>query len=174
MAAPGEAEAGLTLGLDVGPNFVVSDVPELADNLADPFGSDVGIGISGRAGYSFGAGFMRIAPEAKFGFESPGGPDAFRILGGARLTLAKGVAPVVFAHLGATLGDLEAFSWDVGGGLDLEFIPLSPGIFVSYNRVESAPGFVGDIGIDLDTVADNWQWVQVGLSITLDLTGKDK
>ncbi|HJL41695.1 MAG TPA: hypothetical protein RMG48_10365 [Myxococcales bacterium LLY-WYZ-16_1] len=165
--APAPAEAGLSLGLEVGPNFVLTDTDPFSV-IQNGLGDDAGIGISARGGYSFEAGLFTITPEAKLGFESPGGPDAFRILGGLRLALAKGVAPVVFAHAGGTFGDLEAFTWDVGGGLDLNFIPvLHPGVFVSYNRAESSPGVLEAArGFDFDEPG-SWEWLQIGISVTL-------
>lgn len=167
FGAPSTASAGLSLGVELGPNFVLNDT-DVFQSLTggEDLTSDAGIGFSGRVGWGLQAGLFTFTPELKLGFESPGGPNAFRIMGGLRTALAKGFAPVIFAHVGATAGDIEAFTWDVGGGFDLNFIKVvHPGIFVSYNRAESSPaGLDGLVNID---APGNWEWVQVGASLTL-------
>jgi len=158
LASP--AHAGFTLGLDLGPNFVLNDgIGDVSVN------ESAGIGFAGRVGYMVDAKLLRLTPELKVGFEDPGTPDAFRILGGLRVNVLQGLSPVAFAHLGGLVGDLQGFAWDVGGGVDLTIIPkVDLGIFVSYNRAEDSP---------LEQVADltgedpAWEWIQVGAQATL-------
>ena len=135
-----EAPGGLALALEVGPNFVVD---------GGDVGDSVGVGLSGRLGYRLLAGPLFLTPEAKLGFESPGTPNAFRILGGLRL-----------AHLGGTAGNLEGFAWDVGGGVDFVIGPLILGGVVSYNRVE-------DQQLDFAVDSGAWDWFQAGASIAV-------
>jgi len=159
LAAPASAAAaedvagGLSLGFEIGPNFVV-------DN--EDIGDSVGVGFAGRAGYRLGAGLVFITPEAKIGFESPGAPDALRILGGARAGFSTPIQPVVFGHVGGLVGDLEGFAWDLGGGLEFNVGSLAVGAFASFNQAE--------VGGDLfDALGDgvNWEWVQIGGSVTI-------
>ena len=145
---------GLTLGLEVGPNFVVVD--------GDRLDESAGVGVNGRIGYTLSRGLLFLTPEAKFGFESPGTPNALRILGGARAGLTTFIAPVAFAHAGGLVGDLDGFAWDVGGGLDINFGSLAVGLTVSYNRAEAQNDVVP--GVE-DSKA--FEWVQVGAGITL-------
>jgi hypothetical protein len=158
VAAPATAAedtpGGLSLGFEIGPNFVV-------DN--QDVGDSVGIGFSGRAGFQLGAGLVFITPEAKVGFESPGAPDALRILGGARAGLSLPVQPVVFGHLGGLVGDLEGFAWDVGGGLEFNVGSIALGGFVSFNQAEVG----GDLFDTPLTDGATWEWVQVGGAVTI-------
>lgn len=146
-----EAPGGLALALEVGPNFVVD---------GGDVGDSVGVGLSGRLGYRLLAGPLFLTPEAKLGFESPGTPNAFRILGGLRLGLNAPISPNAFAHLGGTAGNLEGFAWDVGGGVDFVIGPLILGGFVSYNRVE-------DQQLDFAVDSGAWDWFQAGASIAV-------
>jgi hypothetical protein len=151
------AFAGLTLGVDVGPNFVL-----------EPSGIDLdksaGIGVAARAGYMFDAKILKISPELKFGFEDPGAPNAFRIMGGLRVNLFEGFSPVAFGHVGGLVGDIQGFAWDVGGGIDFTLIPkLNLGAFVSYNRADDSELTLGSFTSDGAT----WEWVQVGGAATI-------
>ncbi len=150
------AYAGFVLGLDVGGDIAVGDIEDGIDTA--------GFAFAGRAGYMFGNDIVRVTPELKLGFESPGSPNAFRILGGARLHLFKGLSPVVFAHLGGLAGDIQGFGWDVGAGLDLTFIKiLDIGAYFSYNRAEDAE-------LNIDNLTDSsatWEWMQIGAQVTL-------
>lgn len=152
-AAADEMPGGLSLGFEIGPNFVV-------DN--QDIGDSVGVGFAGRAGYQLGAGMVFITPEAKVGFESPGAPDALRVLGGARAGLATPIQPVIFGHLGGMVGDLEGFAWDLGGGLEFNVGSLAVGAFASFNQAEIG----GDLFEPLDDGA-TWEWVQVGGAVTI-------
>ncbi|NJK88523.1 MAG: hypothetical protein HC923_03405 [Myxococcales bacterium] len=157
------AQAGLMLGLDVGPNFVLN-APDSGEQDLD-LDQDAGIGIAARLGYQLDLKILKLIPEAKFGFEDPGAPDAFRIMGGLRVRLLEGFSPVAFAHLGGLVGDLEGFAWDVGGGIDFTLIPhLALGAFVSYNRAENRP-----LNLDNFEGPDAWEWLQVGAAVTFTL-----
>lgn len=154
-AQPG-GDGQVAVGLEVGPNFVAEDLPVGAEN--------VGVGFSGRLGYQMGS-VIKVTPELKLGFESPGAPDAFRIMGGLRLGLGVGLfTPVAFAHLGGLAGDqISGFTWDVGGGADIELGPVALGAFVSYNRAEDQQLTFAALTDD----ASAYEWVQVGASVTL-------
>lgn len=144
---------GLSLAVEIGPNVVMDDQ-----------GTDeaVGVGVNGRIGYELRSGWVFITPEAKLGFESPGTPNAFRLMGGARAGIATPISPYVFGHIGGLLGDLEGFAWDLGGGVDFDVGPLGLGAFVSYNRAENQT-------LTLENLGDEefpWEWVQVGAAVT--------
>ncbi|MGF1510662.1 MAG: outer membrane beta-barrel protein [Myxococcota bacterium] len=146
---------GIALGFEIGPNFTL--------NAGDLVEDTAGVGINARAGYQFESGPIFITPEARFGFESPGTPNAFRILGGFRFGLNTPLAPIGFAHLGGLVGDLEGFTWDVGGGLDFDVGPIALGVNASYNRAE-------DQELTLEALGDDsvaFEWVQVAASVTL-------
>jgi hypothetical protein len=152
--ARAEDSSGLALGFEVGPTFVVSDFD---------IGDSVGVGFAGRLGYLMDLGVVKLTPEVKLGFESPGTPDAFRILGGLRLNLFSGISPVAFAHLGGLVGDINGFGWDAGGGLDINLGPLALGAFVSYNRADNR-NFTFD---NLTGDGAGWEWIQIAASVTL-------
>jgi opacity protein-like surface antigen len=154
-ASAAHAKQGLAVGLDVGPNFVVEDLAPGADSA--------GIGFNGRLGYQFDGGVLRLTPEAKVGFESPGAPDALRVMGGIRMSFLKGLQPVAFAHLGGLIGDLEGFAWDIGGGLDFAAGPFMIGANVSYNRVEEQEFSFANLTDDPG--ADAYEWIQVAASV---------
>jgi hypothetical protein len=154
-ASPARAGEGVAVALEVGPIFVTEDT----DLLGLP--DSAGVGFNGRLGYQFDGGLLKFTPEVKLGFESPGTPNAFRIMGGFRLSLFSGLQPVVFAHLGGLAGDLEGFTWDAGGGLDLALGPLLIGAAASYNRAE-------DQTFGFDALTDDsaaYEWVQVIASV---------
>lgn len=162
LSASPPAWAGLALGVDVGPNFVLN----APDSGAQGFDIDksAGIGVSVRAGFLLDAKLIKLTPEAKLGFEDPGAPNAFRIMGGLRINLLEGFSPVAFAHLGGMVGDLEGFCWDVGGGLDFTLIPkLNLGAYVSYNRAENRPFDLAEEFIG----SDAWEWIQIGGAATI-------
>lgn len=153
--AADDERGGINLGLDVGPNFVVDD----ADNVSD---ESAGISFAGRLGYRIPVGILDLTPEAKVGFESPGTPDAFSLMGGARLALGTVVTPVVFGHAGGLVGDLEGFVWDAGAGLQLNLDYLSIGADVSYNQVVDQVFEVAGT-----TVNREWQWVRVAGTVAV-------
>ena len=144
------AHEGPELGIEVGPNFV----------LNDGLDESVGIGVNGRIGYHLHSGSVFLTPEVKLGFESPGTPNAFRILGGLRMGLLSDTTPVAFAHVGGTVGDLDGLAWDVGGGLQINFDAVALGATVAYNRVE---------GQDLIPAVGRraFEWIQVAGSVAL-------
>jgi len=154
-ASSAQAKQGFAVGLDVGPNFVTEDLGPGADSA--------GIGFNGRLGYQFEGGIIRLTPEAKVGFESPGTPDALRVMGGIRLSFLKGLQPVAFAHLGGLIGDLEGFAWDVGGGLDFAAGPFMIGANVSYNRVEEQE--FSFVNLTDGAGAGAYEWIQVAASV---------
>jgi len=161
LAAHTPAHAGLTLGVDVGPNFVLN-TPEGEAQGVD-LDKSAGIGVSARAGFLLDAKLIKLIPEAKLGFEDPGAPNAFRIMGGLRVNVLEGFSPVAFAHLGGLVGDIEGFCWDIGAGLDFTLIPkLNLGAYVAYNRAEAAP-------FDLDDLTGDgaWEWIQAGGAATI-------
>ncbi|MEM7676820.1 MAG: hypothetical protein AAF449_12525, partial [Myxococcota bacterium] len=132
-------------------NFVVTDGDRLSESA--------GIGVNGLIGYHLHAGRrLFVTPEVKLGFESPGTPNAFRIMGGLRLGLRSDIAPVGFAHLGLLSGDLDGLAWDVGGGVRFNFDHLALGAVVSYNRAE-AQDFLG--------FEKAFEWVQVAGTISI-------
>ena len=119
---------GPSIGLEIGPNFVPND---------QGTNESVGVGFAGRLGYELRSGLVFITPEVKLGFESPGTPEAFRLMGGARAGIATAISPYAFGHIGGLVGGLEGFAWDLGAGLDFDVGPLGIGAFVSYNRAEN-------------------------------------
>lgn len=154
LALRAEAKEGVAVAIDVGPNFVVED-PNPPES--------VGLGFNGRLGYQFDSDVVRLIPELKVGFEAPGTPSAFRVMGGIRVSLLKGLQPVVFAHLGGLAGDLEGFTWDVGGGLDLAAGPFTFGANVSYNRAEEQTlTFATLVG---EPSASAYEWIQIAASV---------
>ncbi|MEO1231972.1 MAG: hypothetical protein AAFZ18_24035 [Myxococcota bacterium] len=116
---------------EIGPNFVVAD--------ADVLPESVGIGVNGIVGFHLHVGSaLFVVPELKLGFESPGTPNAFRVLGGVRVGLRQSITPVAFAHVGGLVGDLEGFAWDAGAGLRFNFASAwSLGVTGAYNRAEA-------------------------------------
>lgn len=154
-ALSAEAKQGVSVAIDVGPNFVVED-PNPPES--------VGLGFNGRLGYQFDGQAVRLIPELKVGFESPGTPNAFRVMGGIRVSLLKGLQPVVFAHLGGLAGEeLEGFTWDVGGGLDLAAGPFTFGANVSYNRAEEQTFSFGNLTAQPTPSA--FEWIQIAASV---------
>lgn len=154
LAFPSEARADghLTLAAEVGVDAVMEDTE----------GTDLqtlGVGAAARMGYTMGGPLIRVAPELKVGFESPGTPDSFSIKGGARVNFLGAISPAIFAHAGGLVGDLEGFVWDLGVGLDFAIIPhLDIGAFASYNQA----------GGDLNFVppsyqgGNDWEWFRFG------------
>lgn len=142
---------GLTVAVEVGPEVVLTD-----EDMED---SQWGLGVAARLGYTFDAPMIAITPEAKLGFQSPGTPNSFALLGGARLNLFEGLSPAVFAHVGGLTGELSGFVWDVGVGLDLTLFPVvDVGIFGTYSQVGNA-SFSSN---RFDYESTDWQWVQFG------------
>lgn len=150
---------GVALGFDVGPNFVV-----VGDDVSE---DSAGVGFAGRIGYRLALDLVDATPELKLGFESPGTPNAFRAMGGLRLGLGTLVSPVVFAHAGGLVGDLDGFVWDAGGGVRLNLGELSLGAEVSYNQVESQ--LLEFEGINDVTVEEQWEWVAANATLTVTL-----
>jgi len=152
MTASPEASAGsFTLAGELGVDVVTSDTE----------GEDVdtaGVSMAARLGYMFGGPIVRLTPEAKFGFESPGA-DAFSIRGGARVNFLAGISPAVFAHVGGLVGDMDGMIWDVGVGLDLVVLPLVDiGIFGAYNQVGNGTFHFASTSYQ----SSNWDWLQFG------------
>ncbi len=146
------ADDGLTLAVEFGPEYVLP--PNESDDI-----SRAGFGAALRAGYTWDAPLIDFTPEAKFGFQSPGTPNSFAMLGGLRINLLEGISPAAFAHVGALLGELEGLVWDVGLGLDLTFVPaVDFGIFASYNSVGNASFSSSRFSYD----STNWHWMQFG------------
>jgi hypothetical protein len=145
------AASGVTVAVEVGPEFVPAD-----DELDS---SQWGLGVAARLGYTLDSGWIALTPEGKIGFQSPGTPNSFALLGGARLNLFKGLSPAVFAHAGGLTGELSGFVWDVGVGLDLTLSPVvDVGIFGSYSQVGNA----SFSSTRFDYESTDWQWVQFG------------
>lgn len=143
---------GLTVAVEIGPETVTTD-----EDLDDS--ERWGLGVAARLGYTFDSPMVTFTPEGKLGFQSPGTPNSFAMMGGARLNLFKGLSPAVFAHAGGLVGDLSGFVWDVGVGLDLTIVPVVDfGIFASYSQVGNAS--FSSSGFDYQS--DDWQWVQFG------------
>jgi hypothetical protein len=157
LPKPARAESKFTLAAEVGGQVVVTDVESAPVETA-------GFGAAARAGYTMGGAIIRLTPEAKLGFESPGTPSAFSIMGGARLNLLVGLSPAVFAHAGGLVGDMDGFVWDVGGGLDLTLLPVFDlGVFVSYSQL-------ADANVSFDSVSfqsQNWEWMTFGAQAAL-------
>ncbi|MGF1510930.1 MAG: hypothetical protein ACFB9M_15665 [Myxococcota bacterium] len=173
-SAPSMARAGLSLGVDAGPNFVTTDI----DGLEAVGIEDVGIAVAGRIGFAFDLGPVVVIPEARLAFEDAGTPDAFRGMGGLRIRLGTVFTPVVFGYAGGLVGDIEGFTWDVGGGFDFLVSPsFALGLYASYNRAENPPEFVNDASfLDdlmelpvLPGLPERWEWIQVGLSASFDV-----
>ena len=139
---------GVTLAVELGPEYILTPQD---DDL-----KSVGMGVAARAGYTFSAPLISLTPEAKLGFQSPGTPNAFLMMGGGRINFFEGLSPAIFAHAGGLLGDMSGFVWDAGLGLDLTIIPVVDiGIFCSYSQVGDAH-FTGN---RFEYASSNWQWV---------------
>lgn len=102
-----------------------------------------GFGFFGTLGYRLGLGPVFIQPEAQAGYLSfltstASAPRATRILGGARVGLARMVQPTLFGHVGiGWLGaGQEGPALDAGFALGFKVIPyLRFGGQVAYNVV---------------------------------------
>lgn len=154
-----DARRGPVIGVEIGPNFVVVD-----DDISD---DSAGIGFAGRLGYRLTANLFEVTPEIKLGFESPGTPNAFQAMGGARIGLGTVVTPVAFGHVGGLIGDLEGFVWDAGGGVQLNIKDVSFGLEASYNRAESQE--LDFDGVQLLDGEESWEWVRANATVTLTL-----
>lgn len=145
--APKEAHAGLSIGAELGPTFM----------LDPPADSKVGFGFSARAGYKLGLPLISLTPELKGSFDTVQDAKAIRVMAGARLSIGALLSPNAFIHGGYgkfTEGDFGGFAMDAGVGLDFTLLPvIDLGVFLSYNRVSDDPGKV--------------QWIQVGAQATL-------
>lgn len=129
------AAAGPTVGADLDLAFPV-------DSRGDSGG---GFGI--RLGQHLHIAPVVLEPEIGFtyhGFSGAFGPKIYRGIAGLRLGIGEVLRPGAYAHLGIahfvpTVGDNEeAFTYDVGGFLDLTIIPLlNVGIHGGYNHVDA-------------------------------------
>lgn len=150
-ASPMASAGSFTMAGELGVDVVTSDTQ----------GEDVdtaGVSMAARLGYMLGGPILRITPEAKFGFESPGA-NAFSIRGGARVNFLEGISPAVFAHVGGLVGDMEGLIWDVGIGLDLVVLPhFDVGIFGAYNQVGNGTFHFTSASYQ----SSNWDWLQFG------------
>lgn len=156
FAAP--ARADVVVAGQVGANVVVSDFDEDGVETA-------GIAAALRLGYGFEAPMIRLTPEVKLGFESPGTPNAASFTGGARLNLFEGVSPAVFAHAGGLVGDIDGFIWDAGVGLDFTLLPLlDVGVYGSFHQQAGS----ADLEFGSVTLGRNsWEWLQFGAQAAL-------
>lgn len=151
LGAPA-ALAQFTIAAEVGVDAVTTDTS--GENL-----DTLGVSAAARAGYQLKAGILRVTPELKLGFESPGTPQSFSVKGGARLNLFHVISPAIFIHGGGLVGDMEGAVWDIGVGLDLgltEHIDL--GIFAAYNQVGNAQLHF----VSASYQSTNWEWMQFG------------
>lgn len=146
------ADGHLTLAAEVGVDAVMEDTEGTDLNTT-------GVGAAARMGYTMGGPLIRVAPELKVGFESPGTPDSFSIKGGARVNFLGAISPAIFAHAGGLVGDLEGFVWDLGVGLDFAIIPhLDIGAFASYNQAGGSMNFVPPSYQG----GNDWEWFRFG------------
>lgn len=159
IPAQAKADSGVTIAAEVGADVVVSDLSD-DDTL-----HAVGPAVALRLGYSFKAPMVRFTPEAKFAFESPGTPRAGMLMGGARLNLSEGVSPAVFAHAGRMMGDIRAFVWDAGVGLDFTLIPLLDiGVYGAFYQARSG---TFDFGNSTWNNRDKYEWLQIGVQAAI-------
>jgi hypothetical protein len=143
----------------VGADIVITDLSD--DNSL----SFAGPAVALRLGYTFKGPMIRLTPEGKLAFESPGTPNAFAVLGGARLNVFEVLSPAVFAHAGGMVGDIRGFVWDAGLGLDLTIIPLlDVGVYGAYYRTGGASLNFGDASL---ATRDSYSWLQFGVQAAL-------
>jgi hypothetical protein len=148
------ADDGVTAAVEVGANVVMSDLSD-DDSLRA-----VGPAVALRLGYSVYGSTVRLTPEAKFSFESPGTPRAGAFMGGARLNFLGAVSPAIFGHAGGLVGDLRGFVWDAGAGLD--FI-LNPTIDLGfYGAFYQSRGSAYDFGNTAWSDRNKYEWLQFG------------
>jgi hypothetical protein len=144
--APKEAQAGLSLGVELGPTFL----------LDPPADSTVGFSFAGRAGYKLGLPLISLTPEIKVSFDTVQEAKGYRAMAGARLSIGALLSPNAFIHggYGSLEGDFKGFAMDAGVGLDFTLIPvIDIGVLLSYNRIT-------DDGFKV-------HWLQVGAQATL-------
>ncbi len=157
LAIADPAHADVVVAGQVGANVVVS-------NFQDNTIQTAGIATALRVGYELEGPLLRLTPEGKIGFESPGTPDALTIMGGARLNLFDPISPAVFAHAGGLVGDIEGFAWDAGLGLDFTLLPiLDLGIYGSFHQAGSATLNFGNVALN----RNSWEWLQFGAQASL-------
>ncbi|MFT3764614.1 MAG: hypothetical protein QM820_03715 [Minicystis sp.] len=134
LASPREAHAGFFLGAEFD-----------AASAIDQPGASIGYGFVGAAGYRISLGPVFVQPEAQGShmvFPASDGvgeaPHATRVMGGARLGLARMVQPQLFGHAGVGwVGDgINGRAFDAGFALGFKLIPFFRfGAQVAYNVV---------------------------------------
>lgn len=128
-------------------------------NVGDEDVDTLGVSAAARLGYTMGGTLLRVTPELKLGFESPGTPNSFSVKGGARVNFLKGISPAIFAHAGGLVGDMEGVVWDIGVGLDLALFPhVDLGVFAAYNQVGNGTLHFTSASYR----SSNWEWMQFG------------
>jgi hypothetical protein len=151
VSRPASAEGHVTLAAELGVDAVMEDTRD--EDL-----ETLGVSAAARLGYMVGNGWIRVTPELKVGFESPGTPNSFSIKGGARLNLLDAISPAVFAHMGGLVGDMEGFVWDIGVGLDFRIVPhFDIGAFAAYNQAGGTLHFLPP-----SYQSSDWEWLQFG------------
>lgn len=159
LPSQAKADSGVTIAAEVGADVVVSDLGD--DNTLRAVGPAAAL----RLGYSFQGPMVRVTPEAKFAFESPGTPRAGALMGGARLNFLEVVSPAVFAHAGGLVGDIRGFVWDAGVGLDFTLIPLLDiGVYGAFYQTRGA---TFDFGNATWSNRDKYEWLQFGVQAAL-------
>ena len=129
------AHAGPTIGGDL----------DLAFPIDSRGGTGGGFGV--RLGDELHVPLVALTPELGFTYHNlsgDSGPSIYRGIAGLRLGLGEIVRPGAFAHIGyghfvPMYGpNKDAFTWDVGGFLDVTVIPLlNVGVHVAYNQIDA-------------------------------------
>jgi opacity protein-like surface antigen len=140
-------------------------------SYAAPFEDEAntGYGVGLRFGQRVGLGVASLTGELVGDYHGFGGamdPNVVRGMLGARFGFGGLLSPHVFAHGGiGRLGGNEiagvsptrtAFSYDLGGGLDITLLPLiNVGAHVAYNRIAG------------NDDVDGFDWLSTGLHVEL-------
>lgn len=133
--APKEAQAGLSIGAELGPLIQLDPPPD----------SKMGFGVAGRVGYTLGLPILSITPEVKVAYDKIQDEGAIRAMVGGRAEIGAFLSPIAFAHIGygkAGSGDfaIKGVAIDVGAGLLFTPLPIiDVGVVVSYNRILDDP-----------------------------------
>jgi len=148
-----EAPYAFALGVDV-EGAIPVNVPQFVD----------GNNLTGGGGFKLRAGEqirlqggLRFTPEVGYGYEHLFATDdvgnaydwdMHRVFAGARLSIGRIVAPVVYAHVGygwqatgdPTVQGAAGLAFDVGGAIDLRVIPhLNLGAHLEYAEIDAQP-----------------------------------